>query len=142
MACTFFGHRYAEYEIKHKIKSAIEDIIKKGEQLFYVGNHGQFDMYVHDILIEMKKKHPQIKYYVVFAYPPGGNVLNLPSDGIFPSELYSAHFRQAIPMRNKWMVDNSDIVITYVTKPFGGAARFKAYANSNNKTILELGTPD
>ena len=44
MACTFFGHRYAECEIKHKIKSTIEDIIKNGEQLFYVGNHGQFDI--------------------------------------------------------------------------------------------------
>ncbi len=36
------------------------------------------------------------------------------------------------------MIDRSDIVITYVCRSFGGAAKFKSLAIRKKKTVIEL----
>ncbi len=46
--------------------------------------------------------------------------------------------RFAISWRNKWMIEQSDVVVTYVTHGFGGAWQFKALAQRQGKTVIEL----
>ena len=41
-------------------------------------------------------------------------------------------------MRCCRMVDRSVIVVTYVKRPFGGAAKFKELAETKKKTVIEL----
>ena len=36
------------------------------------------------------------------------------------------------------MIERSDVVITYVTHSFGGAAKFKKLAKRKKKTVVEL----
>ena len=57
---------------------------------------------------------------------------------ILPEGIETAPKRFAISYRNKWMVEQADIVITYVTHGFGGAAQFKALAERQGKTVIEL----
>ena len=54
MTCTFFGHRMAPHSIEAKLKATLIDLIENYDvNLFYVGNHGDFDEMVHKTLREL-----------------------------------------------------------------------------------------
>ena len=47
--------------------------------------------------------------------------------------------RFAIDRRNRWMIDQSDYVVTYVTHDIGsGAAKFRSIAEKNDKNMINL----
>lgn len=46
--------------------------------------------------------------------------------------------RFAIDKRNRWMIDHSDFVITYVSRSFGGAAKFKEIAEKKNRVVINI----
>ena len=134
---TFFGHRDTPKEIEPALRLTLIDLIEnKNATVFYVGNHGNFDAMVRRQLEDLSKTYP-IKYYVVLAYMPGKN--DKPDEhSILPEGIESVPRRFAINYRNKWMLNKSGIVVTYVTRPFGGAAQFKKLAEKQEKTIINL----
>lgn len=142
MTCTFFGHRNAPDKIEPTLRSTLIDLIEnKGVTLFYVGNHGAFDSMVRKVLKELSSQYP-ITYHVVLAYMPrkdGVSDLTDFSDTILPDEIETAPKRFAITYRNKWMIKQSDYVVTYVTNRIGsGAAQFKELAEKRGKKVIEL----
>lgn len=141
MTCTFFGHRDTPKEIEPALRSALIDLIEnKNATVFYVGNHGNFDAMVHCQLEELSKIYP-IKYYVVLAYMPSKN--DEPDEhSILPEGIESVPRRFAINYRNKWMLNKSDIVVTYVTRNFGGAAQFMNMATISTKVVINIGMPN
>lgn len=50
--------------------------------------------------------------------------------------------RFAIDRRNRWMVRQADAVIAYVTRDWGGAARYSAMARRKGVTLINLGERD
>ena len=68
--CTFFGHRECYSLDKQVLMNAIEDLIRKGVDTFYVGNQGQFDSAVYACLKRLRNRHPHIRVCVVLAYLP------------------------------------------------------------------------
>ena len=134
---TFFGHRDTPKETEPTLRSTLIDLIEnKDATVFYVGNHGNFDAMVRRQLEDLSKTYP-IKYYVVLAYMPGKN--DTPDEhSILPEGIETVPRRFAINYRNKWMLNKSDIVVTYVTRPFGGASQFKSKAKKQNKFIIEI----
>lgn len=141
MVCTFFGHRDAPYEIEHILRETVENLIKnENVKLFYVGNNGRFDSITRKILKELKQKYDEINYYVVLAYMPGRqNSKNEDyADTIYPDGLENTPPRYAISKRNMWMIDRSDIVITYTRGNTGGAAKFKETAQKRGRRIINL----
>ena len=68
MTCTFFGHRFVPQKIEPTLRSTLIDLIENHcVELFYVGNHGDFDAMVRRALRELSAEYP-IKYHVVLAY--------------------------------------------------------------------------
>ena len=120
MTVTFFGHRNAPKEIEAKICTTLEELIARGAEKFYVGNNGDFD------------------YMVLEKLPDNRDKFTDYSISIYPEEIDGAPPRFAIDRRNKWMVDNSDCVVTYVNRGYGGAAKFKEYAEKRGKTVINL----
>ena len=59
-------------------------------------------------------------------------------DIIIPDELAFVHYKSAITKRNRWMIDNSDVVIVYVIRNHGGAYDAMRYAERQNKTIIRV----
>ena len=105
---------------------------------FYVGNQGNFDAMALRLLKEFEKPY-SITYDVVLAYLPRKTDPFFETYyTILPEGIESVPPRFAIEYRNKWMIDHSDIVVTYVTHPFGGAAKFKEMAQKKKKTIIEI----
>ena len=129
---TFFGHRDTPKEIEPALRLTLTDLIEnKNATVFYVGNHGNFDAMVRRQLEDLSKTYP-IKYYIVLAYLPTKN--DSPNEhSIFPEGIETVPRCFAINYRNKWMLNKSDIVVTYVTCPVGGAWEFKQMAEKHKK---------
>lgn len=137
MTCTFFGHRDCDHTIYKTLEKTIIELIQvKGVTKFLVGNNGNFDRLVLTALLKCSKKIPNIEYCVVLAYMPKNSVFYYPT--IFPEELVNIPKRYAIPYRNKYMIENSDFVITYVSRHFGGAYSSFKKAQKMNKTVINL----
>ena len=139
MICTFFGHRDTPPEIKNLLRQVISDLIEKqGVNRFYVGNQGNFDAMARSLLAEFEQTHG-ISYEIVLAYLPRQEDPLCDTDHtLLPEGIESVPPRFAIEYRNKWLIDHSDIVVTYVTRSFGGAAKFKEMAQKKKRTVIEL----
>lgn len=141
-ACTFFGHRDCPQSVFPKLKEEIRKLIITNKvKCFYVGNHGAFDRYVHRALCELKKEYPAVEWYVVLAYLSKENNKSEPyKNSLYPEGIESVPLRFAIGYRNKWMLNHSTFVITYVNRSFGGAAQFAALAERQGKSCIKLTT--
>ena len=135
--CTFFGHREFTADIEKPLVAVLQELIERdGITEFYVGNHGQFDRLVKKIMLQMREKYPHIRFSVVLSRLPQGE-----RDGeytIYPEEVAKAMPRYAILARNRWMLDRSDVVVTYVTHSLGGSGRFKEMAEKKQKRVINL----
>ena len=139
MVCTFFGHKDTPKEIEPTLRSTLIDLIEnKNVNMFYVGNNGNFDTMVRRQLEDLSQTYPII-YSVVLAYlPTEKNRYDNLTNTIYPEGLETVPKRFAISWRNKWMIQQSDIVVTYVTHSYGGAVKFKEMAERLNKHVVEL----
>lgn len=142
MTVTFFGHSDVSLDIQSLPEAVLIELIEThGATMFYVGNSGGFDFLVQRTLERIKKEKPQIEYAVALAYLTD----NLRKFGetnyaktVFPECMDHVHPKYAIDKRNRWMIDKADVVVTYVTHPFGGAAKLKLLAEKKGKRIVNL----
>lgn len=138
MVCTFFGHADAPKTIEMPLREVLIDLIENyGVSEFYVGNNGRFDFMVHKQLKELSNEY-NISYSIVLAYL-NNNKQDVSDNTIFPEGIEAVPKRFAISWRNKWMLNRADIVVTYVTHNFGGAAQFSNMAKRQGKKIIEVG---
>lgn len=139
LTCTFFGHKDAPQTIEAALRETLKNLIeRKNITVFYVGNHGQFDFYVRKVLRELVGHYPTIRYHVVLSYLPVHQTDCDHSDTLLPEGIETVPKRFAISWCNKWMLRRSDYVVTYVTHSWGGAAQFKALAEKQGKTVINL----
>ena len=141
MVCCFFGHKDVPSGLTEHLLSVLTGLIAEGVDSFLVGNQGGFDSAVLHTLRLLKEKHPHITYNVVLAYMPGAKEewsAYEPMETFYPEGLESVHPRYAISWRNKWMIQESDVVVTYITHPWGGAAQFAELSKRQQKQIFSL----
>ena len=139
MVCTFFGHKDTPKEIELTLRSTLIDLIEnKNVTTFYVGNNGNFDTMVRRQLEYLSQTYP-ITYSIVLAYlPTEKNKYDNLTNTIYPEGIETVPKRFAISYRNKWMIRQSDVVVTYVTRTHGGAWQFKTMAERQGKMVIEL----
>lgn len=139
MTVTFFGHKDTPKEIEPTLRTILIYLIEnKNVTVFYVGNNGNFDTMVRRQLENLSQTYT-ITYNIVLAYlPTKKSEYNDYTNTIYPEGIETVPKRFAISYRNKWMVEQSDIVITYVARTYGGAWQFKAMAERQEKTVIEL----
>lgn len=130
-ACTFFGHSDCP-DLRAELKDAVMQLVEVGVDTFYVGNQGRFDAQVRCVLGKLG-----VRYAVVLAYLPKASNGDL-GDTMFPEGLELVHPRFAIDRRNRWMLERSEYVVTYVRHGWGGAAKFAAMAERQGKIIVKL----
>ena len=142
MTCCFLGHKETPSSVYEKLEEAVEKVIvEDGVSSFLVGNQGQFDSMALSALRKLKLKYPRINYNVVLAYMPAEKEMWNPyeyGETMLPEGIESVHPRYAISWRNKWMVNESDLVICYITHGWGGAARYVEMASKKKKRTINL----
>ena len=143
-ACSFFGHRDTPQteELKQKVRETVERlIVEEGVDTFLFGSRSKFDELCHMVVTELKEKYPHINYNVVLAYMPAEKEAWNPyefGETMLPEGIESVHPRYAISWRNKWMVNESDVVVAYITHSWGGAAKYVETASKRNKEIINI----
>ena len=105
---------------------------------------GDFDSLFSSAVRSAKKVYPHIK--LIGVKPYFTNDINtdkdyytaLYDDIIIPDELAGIHPKAAIKARNRWIIDNSDIVLIYTVRNFGGAYEAKRFAERNGKRLIKI----
>ena len=59
---------------------------------------------------------------------------------VIPESVYGAHPKSAITLKNRWMIEQADIVIAYITHTYGGAYATYRYAMQKKKEVFNLGS--
>ncbi|MGM9640513.1 MAG: hypothetical protein ACI3V3_04020 [Faecousia sp.] len=138
--CTFFGHRECPDSVKTILRIVLEDlIVNHGVSMFYVGNQGQFDACVRRVLRDLKKENYHIRYAVVLAYMPGRkNDCDDYADTMLPDGIESVHPKYAIHWRNRWLLQQSDMVVAYIVHQWGGAAQYVKVAERQGKKVIHI----
>lgn len=143
-ACCGFGHRNVFENISSKLDNAVEEAIAQGCEIFYTGAMGDFDSLFSSAVRSAKKVYPHIK--LIGVKPYFTNDINtdkdyyaaLYDDIIIPDELAGIHPKAVIKARNRWIIDNSDIVLIYTVRNFGGAYEAKRFAERNGKRLIKI----
>ena len=106
---------------------------------FYIGRDGEFDIYAASIIkrVQMAIGTENSELNLVLPY--------VRKDIEYYEKYYdrvsipiSAHPKLAITKRNKWMVEQADIVICYIERKKGGAYAAIRYAETLGKAVLNL----
>ena len=141
-ACTFFGHHDCPSSITPKLREFLVDLIEnRAVDMFYVGRQGAFDAIARSVLKELVCAHSHISYAVVLECMPqnaDAPIVFDYSDTIFPEGIEAVHPRFAIIHRNRWMLRQSDYVITCITHSWGGAAQFAEMAKRQKKRVINI----
>lgn len=141
MVCCFFGHKNVNSNLTECLLPILNELITEGVDSFLVGNQGSFDSIVLHTLRLLKEKHPHITYHIMLAYMPGAKQEYSsydPMETLYPEGLESVHPRFAISWRNKWMIQEADVVVTYITHSWGGAAQFAELAERKKKRVINI----
>ena len=140
--CTFFGHHDCPAEVKPKLREVLINLIEnQSVKMFYVGNKGAYDRLVRAVLRDLVQEYPHISYAVVLERMPGKQNEDAPedySDTMLPEGIEKVPPRFAVDWRNKWMLRQSDYVVTYITHSWGGAAQFAEMAKRKKKALVRL----
>ena len=136
MIVTFCGHRQVENEdqVRQWLENAVDGLIREGADVFYLGGYGGFDRMALSVVNKAKEAHPGLKSILVLPYLNSSMDLDAYDGSIYPP-LEKVPRRYAISRRNRWMVDQADVVIAYVIHEWGGAATTLRYAEAKKKTI-------
>ena len=145
MIVTFCGHSHAilckeELEL---LKNTLTEIISKhNDCIFYLGGYGNFDNICLSTITELKKTYPNITTVFVTPYL-NNNYSKLKwaktayDETIYP-EIENTPLRFAITKRNRWMIDNSNLLICCVDHTFGGAYKTLKYAKSRKLKYINI----
>lgn len=144
-----FGHRRIEnaIEVEAALRDMIEKILAAHEYIeFLIGREGEFDILAASVIRDIMRNRDtgNCSLMLVMPYLRADFEKNQAEyEAYYDSvelceESAAAHPKAAIQIRNRTMVDRSDICIFYVTTPSGGAYRTMKYAESAGKRILSL----
>lgn len=166
MICCGFGHRVMLMNVEKPLRETLERLVEeRGARLFYIGGMGEFDELFARTVRSMKRTDPRLRLVLVMPYltrrlaigsaldgaRDGGQIARATQDRIgktwyeehydeilIPTELDGVHPKATIGLRNRWMVNRSDIVIAALHRDFGGAAEAVRYAEKRGKEVVRI----
>lgn len=140
MTATFCGHAQISQsaDVEKWLYAVTLRLIEQGVNIFYLGGYGAFDRLAAAVLRKQKTQHPEIELILVLAYLDTERDISGYDSTVYPPlEIVPRRF--AISHRNRWMVENSDVVVAYVLHDWGGAATTLRCARKKKKQIISYG---
>lgn len=144
---SFFGHRdfYEHHRCEKKLNEILEEILENKEYTeFLIGRNGEFDRFVASTIVKIKKEYKNSFFIWVLPYLTSDYIKNKENyekyyDEIEICEKSSiAHPKSAIKIRNREIVERSDLIICYIEHDNGGAYETIEYAKKLNKKIINI----
>ena len=146
---SFFGHREIEnsLEVERKLEAIITELIKTKKYIeFLVGREGEFDILAASVVKRVKKQMDYGNCSLVLVLPymkaefrdNEKDFLDYYDDVEICGQSAKAHYKSAMQIRNRAMVNRSDLVICCIQRKSGGAYKTVRYAERIGKQILYL----
>lgn len=150
---SLFGHRIMTdlSGIKKALTKEVENLIRTKEYVeFLVGRNGDFDVMAASTIREVRKRLDYGNCSLVLVLPHMTKEYrdNKESyDSYYNSveiceEAASAHFKAQLQIRNRQMIDRSDMVICCIEHEEGGAYQAVKYAEKKKLEIINLAEED
>ena len=145
MVITFCGHSKYEGTAEDEIKilKLLNQKAGNSSVEFFLGGYGGFDWFAYRCAKKFQKEHEEAK--VIWITPYLNSSLSDDKknrfDLIVYPELEKIPLKYAIVYRNRWMVEQADIVISYIINQYGGAYAMYQYAKRKNKEIYNIAVP-
>lgn len=135
MIAAFLGNRQLRnvQEIERWLQALLPQLIRQGIHIFYLGNHGQFDLLAARMLASLKGCCPQIRSVLVLPDLRHPYDADRYDETVFPP-LETVPHRLRILRRNEWMLDSADVIIACAWYR-GNASRLLEQAVRKGKTI-------
>ena len=146
---SFFGHRQIEnaLDVERKLEAKISELIQTKQYIeFLVGREGEFDILAASVVKRVKKQMDYGNCSLVLVLPymkaefrdNEKDFLDYYDDVEICEQSAKAHYKSAMQIRNRAMVDRSDLVICCIQRKSGGAYKTVRYAERIGKQILYL----
>ena len=146
---AFIGHReiYGHYRLEDQIEQIARDKLYEKEYVeFYVGHNGDFDISVASAIKRAQNAvgHHNSCLILLQPYPMRDDEYY---EKFYDEVQYPVSFKtypkSAITKRNKWMIDNSELLIAFVEEGRkGGALTTLKYAEKKGVPIINLALQD
>ena len=146
---SFFGHREVERaaEIGSKLDQLLHDLItQKQYVVFLVGRDGEFDLLVASAIRRAVKQYGYGNTSLILVLPymkaeyrdNEQSYLDYYDEVEICADSSEVHYKSAIQVRNRCMVDRLDLVVCCIQHKSGGAYKTVQYAIKNGKRIVYL----
>jgi len=146
---SFFGHREVERasEIESKLDQLLRDLITQKLYVeLLVGRDGEFDLLAASAIRRAVKRYGYGNTSIILVLPymkaeyrdNEQNYLSYYDEVEICSESSDAHYKSAIQVRNRCMIDRSDLVVCCIQHKGGGAYRTMQYAKKQGKQVRNL----
>lgn len=159
---VFFGHAfiYQKDKVKTRLYEVVEKYVNLGYKNFLIGKYGDFDDISLNVCREVRKKYRDIKITVVvtsyaifnkktvidhvenfedefIVYSRADKYSDVETTSYFIEDL---HFKRRIIETNRYMVENSDVIICYIDeqKTKSGAKKAVNYATKLGKVVINI----
>lgn len=144
--CAFTGHRVIKKDFnKQKLSEVIDKVIDAGYKTFLVGMAWGFDLIAFETLLTKKDKNIEIiacvpckNQEVYFKKTEKEKYLEYIKKAdkiVFVSNEY---YEGCMQKRNRYLVDNSSLLIAYIYSNMGGTKNTVSYAEKKGKNIIYL----
>ena len=130
--CVFTGHRDLQEDFsKENLKAAILEMIALGVDTFLCGMAIGFDLAAAEAVLAFKKKNPSLKLIACipcigqekyFSKADQKRYVTLLKKVDEKVILADAYFKGCMQVRDKYMAERADVMITYCKKQEGGTA--------------------
>ncbi len=161
ISCCFTGYRPHKFpfalnetseqyrQMENRLYNAIFSMPEQGCCTFYCGMASGFDIIAGEIVLQLKELHKDKSIVLVAAVPfreqpkaftsewkrRYSALLSRADETVILSEEYH---RACFAIRNNYMIDNSDVVITWFDGQSGGTAQAIKYARKKGKKIINI----
>ena len=146
---SFFGHRQIDnvFVIEQRLETMIRELLTTKEYVeFLIGRDGEFDQLVASTVRRCKRviRDDNSALVLILPYTTAEYQNNKQSFHEYYDEIEicaesaQRHFKSAHQIRNRSMVDRSDLVIFCVEHNSGGAYQTMQYAKKTNANIINV----
>lgn len=146
---SFFGHRQIEapFQVESQLEKLISQLLQQNEFVeFLVGREGEFDQLVSSTIRRCKRniRDDNSALIWVMPYPIAefrdneSSFLDYYDEIEVCEQAAAAHYKSAFQIRNREMVDRSDMVIVYIEHSSGGAYQTFRYVQKSGKKYINI----
>ncbi|MDD6060770.1 MAG: hypothetical protein PUB97_10420 [Ruminococcus sp.] len=146
---SFFGHREVEraLEIESRLDLLLHDLITQKKYVeFLIGRDGEFDLLAASAIRRAVRQYGYGNTSLILVLPymkaeyrdNEQSYLDYYDEIAICAESSDAHYKSAIQVRNRSMVDRSDLIVCCIQHKSGGAYKTIQYAIKQGKQVRNL----